>query len=213
MSTNNGLILFIKFLPGLIRKKNALFTIIASLAFAMIVFPATVFADASADAPCEPLETKPVKIEGWISKKFKKDMASISKEFAALGNTRVDLRPFPMGDAAGVTAIGRCVPAPIARLALENAIKYTGGVSALINQSFVSPNWIGVGATIFDEPSQQKVTEEQVKQLLDSKLTTDEFQDLYRKLSKQDEYSERWGRTVPNIKRPDRIYDNNSNSK
>ncbi|OGW16340.1 MAG: hypothetical protein A3K09_00895 [Nitrospinae bacterium RIFCSPLOWO2_12_FULL_47_7] len=181
-------------------KMMALFTFTV-----LISLPGVVFADT--DAPCEPVETKPVKIEGWISKKFKKDLSSISKEFAAMGNTNVDLRAFPMGDAAAVTAIGRCVPAHIARHALENALKYTGGVSALINDSFVAPHWIGIGATIFDEPSQQKVTEDQVKQLLNSALTTEEFHALYHKFSKQDDSSMRWGQTVPNIKRPDRIYD------
>lgn len=184
---------------------SPLITTMASMAFAVLMLcPPVALAE---DAPCEPVETKPVKIEGWISKKFKKDLSVISKEFASMGNTNVDLRAFPMGDAASVTAIGRCVPAHIARHALENALKYTGGVSALINENFVAPHWVGIGATIFDEPSQQKVTEDQVKQLLNSALTTEEFHALYREFSRQNENSERWGRPVPNIKRPDRIHD------
>ncbi len=179
----------------------------------LISAPGVVFSGTEAEAPCEAVETKSVKIEGWISKKFKKDMPAIVKEFGAMGNTQVDIKPFPMGDASGVIAIGRCIPAHIARHLLENTFKYTTGVNALVNQSFVSPHWFGIGTTIFDEPAQKKVTEEQAKQLLNSALTTEEFHVLYRKLAWQDDNSERWGRPVPNIKRPDRIYDTNEKEK
>ena len=125
----------------------------------LISVPATVFSGTAAEEPCEPVETKNVKIEGWISRKFKKDMPVILKEFGAMGNTLVDVKPFPMGEASGVIAIGRCIPAHIARHLLENTFKYTVGVTALVNQSFVSPHWFGIGTTIFDEPAQKKVTE------------------------------------------------------
>lgn len=166
-----------------------------------------VSAGAEAGKSCEPLETQPIKVEGWISKKFKKDQNAIAREFASLGNTRTDLRVFPMGDTAQVVAIGRCVPAPIARHVLASALKYTGGVSYVINQDFVAPHWIGIGTTIFDEPSQQAVTEDQVKQLLNNDLSTEEFQALYKKFSVQNENSARWGQAVPNIKRPDKIHE------
>ncbi len=187
------------------RARAIVFAFIALL----ISAPGVVFSGTEPETACEPVETKSVKIEGWISKKFKKDMTTIVKEFGSMGHTQVDIKPFPMGEASGVIAIGRCIPAHIARHLLENTFKYTVGVTALVNQSFVSPHWFGIGTTIFDEPSQKKVTEEQAKQLLNSALTTEEFHALYRKLSLQDDNSERWGRPVPNIKRPDRIHDSN----
>ena len=84
-----------------------------------------------------------------------------------MGHTRVALRPFPMGDkTAKVVAIGRCVPAYIARHVLQMTLKYTSGVESLVTQAFISGHWFGVGVTMFDEPSQQKVSPEQVQQLL-----------------------------------------------
>lgn len=168
------------------------------LSFLILCFTATgVFAESE----CEPVEKKPVKVEGYISKQFKKQGKAISKEFAEMGHTRVVLRPFPMGETAKVVAIGRCVPAYIAQHALKLALQYTGGVEQIVNQTFVHAHWVGIGTTMFDEPSQQNVSSEQVQKLLQPGLTTDEFQALYRKLSIQDATVPYFGLTPPNAKK------------
>ena len=154
-----------------------------------------------ADEECVPVEKKRVKVEGYISKKFKKQKKSIFKEFAEMGHTRVALRPFPMGDTAKVVAIGRCVPAYIARHVLEKTLKYTNGVDQVVNQAFISSHWFGVGVTMFDEPSQQRVTSEQVQQLMDPALSTEEFQSLYRKFSIQDDTVPYFGSRPKNVKK------------
>lgn len=164
------------------------------LTFLFIVSPAWAADD------CVPVDKKPVKVEGWISKKFKKDRKQIFKEFGALGNTKVRLRVFPMGDTAKVVAIGRCVPAYIARHILKLALDYTAGIESLVNQAFVSGHWTGIGTTMFDEPSQQKVDEAQVKALLNPDLSTEEFHALYQKFSIQDETVPFFGLDRPNAK-------------
>ena len=150
---------------------------------------------------CVSVEKKRVKVEGYISKKFKKNRKTIYKEFAEMGHTRIALRPFPMGDTAKVVAIGRCVPAYIARHVLQMTLKYTSGVESLVTQAFISGHWFGVGVTMFDEPSQQKVSPEQVQQLLDPSLSTDEFQALYRKFSIQDDTVPYFGLRTKNVKK------------
>ena len=156
---------------------------------------------ANANEECTPVEKKGVKVEGYISKKFKKDRKAIYKEFAEMGHTRVALRPFPMGKTAKVIAIGRCVPAYIARHILQKTLKYTSGVESLVTQAFISGHWFGVGVTMFDEPSQQKVTPEQVQQLLDPSLSTEAFQALYRKFSIQDDTVPFFGLRSNNVKK------------
>lgn len=171
----------------------------AILAISLVTLPAGA---AASDFKCQPVEKKKVKVEGFISKKFKKDRKRIFKEFAEMGHTRTMLRVFPMGDTSDVVAIGRCVPAYIARHVLAKAIEYTGGVGQLVFQDFLHGHWIGIGTTMFDEPSQRKVTEEQVKQLLNPDLSDQEFHALYRKFSVQDELVPYFGLDVPNIKIP-----------
>ncbi len=149
---------------------------------------------------CQPLEKQKVKVEGFISKKFKKERKRIFKEFAEIGYVRTALRVFPMGRTSKTVAIGRCVPAYIARHVLEKTLLYTRGVGYLVHQAFYAPHWIGVGVTMFDEPSQQKVNEEQVKQLMDPSLSDQEFHALYRKFSIQDKTVIYFGRERPNVK-------------
>ena len=54
---------------------------------------------------------------------------------------------------------------------------------------------------MFDEPSQQLVNEDQVKQLLNPELSTDEFHALYQKFSIQDETVPYFGLRPDNVKR------------
>ncbi len=156
---------------------------------------------AEAPKPCERVETKGVKVEGYISKKFKKQKRAIIKEFKEIGYTRTAIRPFPMGKTSKVIAIGRCVPAYIARHVMALVLKYTSGIESLVNQAFLHTHWIGIGTTTFDEASQQLVTEEQVKQLMNPALGDEEFHALYRKFSVQDDTVPYFGLTPKNAKK------------
>jgi hypothetical protein len=55
---------------------------------------------------------------------------------------------------------------------------------------------------MFDEPSQRKVTDEQVSQLLNPSLDDKNFHVLYRKFSKQNKLVPFFGLKVPNAKIP-----------
>ena len=173
---------------------------------ALIIFCVFIFyfqtSVVAAKVECKSVEEKKVKVEGFISKKFKKARKKIAKEFSEMGNTRTALRVFPMGDTSDVVAVGRCVPAYIAQHVLTTAIKYTSGVGSLVVQDFLHGHWIGVGTTMFDEPSQKKVTAEQVRQLLEPELGDKKFHLLYREFSKQNELVPYFGLEVPNAKIP-----------
>jgi hypothetical protein len=176
---------------------NVLFyMVLGTLSFALEPMPT------EAETECPSLEKKKIKVEGYISKKFKKERKKIAKEFIKMGDTRTALRVFPMGKTSDVVAVGRCVPAYIARHVLVTAIKYTGGIGSLVVQDFVHGHWIGIGTTMFDEPSQRKVSTEQVSQLLKPDLDDKNFHLLYRKFSKQNELVPFFGLKVPNAKIP-----------
>jgi hypothetical protein len=55
---------------------------------------------------------------------------------------------------------------------------------------------------MFDEPSQRKVTDEQVSQLLNPSLDDKNFHVLYQKFSKQNKLVPFFGLDVPNVKIP-----------
>jgi len=149
---------------------------------------------------CAPEGSKKIKIEGYFSKKFRKSKRKIKAEYLQIGNVRSAVRAYPLGDTSKNFAIGRCVPAYIARHVLLVSQKYTSGIESLVVQEFVPDHWIGVAATMFDEPSQQKVTPEQVKELMNPDLSNDEFHALYKQLTIQDEKVPFFGLKVPNVK-------------
>ncbi len=173
--------------------------VVLALLVTLIGSPDMVFAEPATE--CEPVEKKKIKIEGYISKKFRKQRKEIKKEFAEMGYTRVVLKVYPMGETSKVLAIGRCVPSYIAQHIIQKSRKYSTGVQYLVQQQFLPTHWFGVGATIFDEPSQGEVTNEQVDALLNPELSNEQFHQMYRELSKPDDLVPFFGLKVPNVKK------------
>ena len=186
----------IKVSEKLIRNKYLARCMVAVLAISFMLLSGA----ALAKEKCQPLEKKRIKIEGYISKKFRKQRKAVFKEFTELGNSRAALRVYPMGETSKVIAIGKCVPVHIAQHVIKKAMEYSTGVESLVQQQFVHGHWIGVGVTIFDEPSQQLVSSEQVQQLLNPDLSTEEFHKLYLQLAVPNELTPFFGLQVPNIK-------------
>ena len=153
-----------------------------------------------AEEKCEPVDKKRIKIEGFISKSYRKQRKQVFKEFGEIGSTRVALRVYPMGETSKVIAVGRCVPAYIAQHIIKKSMQYSTGVESLVQQQFIHTHWMGVGVTMFDEPSQQIVSAEQVQQLLQQNLSNEEFHKLYRKMSIPNELTPYFGLQVPNVK-------------
>lgn len=172
-------------------------SILLFLAVFLLTF-APMAAAAPAGAKCPSLEEQPIKIDAWVSRKFKKQKKAIKKEMGSMEHVKVRLRVFSMTFPAKVMAIGRCVPVKIGQHALRQALKYTGGIKELVNQQFLAPYWIGIGTMNFDEYSQRPVNADQVNALLDDSLTTEQFQDLYQKLSRQKKRVKGFGAQVPN---------------
>ncbi|GJL78522.1 MAG: hypothetical protein NPINA01_15110 [Nitrospinaceae bacterium] len=156
--------------------------------------------EAQAQENCEPVQLKPVKIEAWMSKRQEPVFKLIRREFAEMGHTRVTLWRYPAQNPSKVAAIGRCVPAYIAQHALRKALEFSGGVNGLVHQGFFSSHWIGIGTSLFAESSYNKISSEQLDQLLDASLDTYEFQSLYRSFTLQETQVEAFGLTLPNPK-------------
>ena len=153
-----------------------------------------------AEEKCESVDKKSIKIEGFISKSYRKQRKQVFQEFGEIGSTRVALRVYPMGETSKVIAVGRCVPVYIAQHIIKKSMQYSTGVESLVQQQFIHSHWVGVGVTMFDEPSQQIVSAEQVQQLLQQDLSDEEFHKLYRKMSIPNELTPYFGLQVPNVK-------------
>jgi hypothetical protein len=99
-----------------------------------------------------------------------------------------------------VVAVGRCVPAYIARHILAKARKYSLGTTHLVHQGFISSHWTGIGTSLFSENSMNAITPEQLARLMDESLDTDSFQEMYRELTRQSKKVSAFGLLLDNPK-------------
>ncbi len=79
-------------------------------------------------------------------------------------------------------------------------MEYSGGVNSLVNQGFISSNWIGIGTSLFTESSFRKITQDQLSMLMDTSLDTQHFQSIYQQLTMQQKKVKAFGLMLKNPK-------------
>ena len=132
----------------------------------------------------DPNRDKPVTIEMTLSKKLKDQSKEITRTLeAGPSPIRSRLKFFPFLDPPMNLGIGKCVSAEAARFAIREAVAYNRGIDRLIMQEVMPHHWVKVGATDLSELSWIPVTREELDRLADPGLSTEAFQQMYRKLA------------------------------
>jgi hypothetical protein len=129
---------------------------------------------------------KKILVEIFLSPDQKKNLEMIKNELRAVSITRTTVQFFRLGHPPQNIAIGRNIPADVARLAIQLATTYNGGVKYLLPEYRLSPDYIAIGTSAFDESSQIPILPEDLERLTDPKLSTAEFHALYRSLTGED---------------------------
>lgn len=122
-------------------------------------------------------------VEIFLSPDHKADADAIKRKFAAVGITKVRHKVFQLGNPPTNIAIGRNVSAEIARLAIRLAKTYNGGITKLLPEERLAPDYVAIGTSIFDELFQYPVSQADVERLESPDLTTEQFHELYRSLA------------------------------
>lgn len=125
-------------------------------------------------------------VELFLSPEHKGDIDKIKKELEAVSITRLRAQVFRLGNPPENIAIGRNVPADVARLAIRLAITHNRGVKYLLPEYRYFPDHIAIGTSAFDEASQIPIRQEDLERLSDPALTTEQFHELYRHLTGED---------------------------
>jgi hypothetical protein len=125
-------------------------------------------------------------VELFLAKERKGDLDAIKKEFEAVGITRIRPQFFRLGNPPENIAIGKDIPADVARLAIRLAITYNRDIKYLLPEYRFFPDQIVIGSSAFDEKSQIPIGPEDLKKLSDPALTTNQFHELYRHLTGED---------------------------
>jgi hypothetical protein len=122
-------------------------------------------------------------VELFLAPDRRNDLVAITKALDAVSITRVRTQFFRLGHPPENIAIGRDVPAPVARLALHLAVTYNSDVKFLLPEFRFFPDHIVIGSSAYDEKSEIPITPENLARLSDPTLTTTQFHDLYRQLT------------------------------
>lgn len=80
-------------------------------------------------------------------------------------------------------AIGSGISAEDARFVIEMALEFNDKVESLVIQSLNPPHYVAVATSAWDEKSQIPITGEDLARLRDPSLTTEQFHQLYLKLT------------------------------
>ena len=140
--------------------------------------------------PCDTSITSICTIEIWLAHKQKKKDKEIrqflkDKSIKVLRRTIQYWRP-KGGHPPANLAIGSAVSAEDARMIIDLALQYNDRVELLILRPLNPPNYAAIATSAWDELSQIPITPENLEALRDPSLTTEQFQALYAKLTKED---------------------------
>lgn len=172
----------IRMIPIGCRKiKKTAATFITTLLWAVLLWGA-VFIGADT-AWAETPGTANRKIEIWLAADRRPDEPEIRKRLTAVGFDRISIAYFRAGKPPKNFALGRDIPVEAAHLIIQLAEEYNGGIEFLISGGRFFPWYATIGSSAFDEIVQVPVTQADVDRLKDSTLTSEAFQDLYRKLT------------------------------
>ncbi len=138
---------------------------------------------------CKIEKTTICTIEIWLERKHKKNNRDIRKmlkgeSIKVLGHT-IQYWPPKGGHPPTNIAIGRSLTAEDARWVISLALDLNDNINGLIFQRLNPPHYVAIGTSAWDDNSETPITPEQLEQLRDPKLTTEEFHALYVKLTNE----------------------------
>jgi hypothetical protein len=134
----------------------------------------------------DPAANSKILVEIFLAPDRRGDLDVIEKALEAVSITRIRTQFFRLGHPPENIAIGKNVPAPVARLAIRLAVTHNGGVKYLLPQFRFFPEHIAIGTSAFDEASQISIRPEDLDRLSDPALTTSQFHALYQHLTGED---------------------------
>jgi hypothetical protein len=180
-------------------KKIVYLTVLSLLSFSTMLLPT--YSESETYKPsCDTSKTTVCTIEMWLAHKHKKNNREIrkilkSKQLKVLRHTIQYWKP-KGGHPPTNIAIGSMVSAEDARSMIGLAIKYNDKVDRLILRPLNPPNYVAIATSAWDEQSEVLITPEDLKKLMDPKLSTLQFQTLYAELTNE----------VENIKKSAKFY-------
>jgi hypothetical protein len=127
------------------------------------------------------------RVEVVMANEHRKDLEEIKKEFAKAGLTNFHVQFMKAGIPPTNIGLGPSVTAERARAAIRMAKKYNRDVTILLPESLFPDHYVAIASSSFDNTVEYPVSAEQLRELENPALTTEQFHALYRRLTPADQ--------------------------
>lgn len=126
------------------------------------------------------------RVEAVLANEHRKDLEAIKKEFAEAGLTNLHVQFMKVGKPPTNIGLGPSVTAERARAAIRMAKTYNRDVTILLPERLFPDHYVAIASSSFDDTVEYPVTAEQLNELENPSLTTEQFHSLYRRLTPAD---------------------------
>jgi hypothetical protein len=134
-------------------------------------------------------------VEAVLANEPRKGRKQIKKEFAEEGLTNLHVQFMKVDKQPTNIGLGPSVTAERARAAIRMAKKYNGNVTILLSERPFLDHYVAIASSSFDDTVEYPVSaEQQLRELENPALTTEQFHALYRRLTPADQPPVKKGR-------------------
>lgn len=134
------------------------------------------------------------RVEVVMANEHRKDLEEIKKEFAEAGLTNLHVQFMKVGKPPTNIGLGSSVTAERARAAIRMAKKYNRDVTILLPERLFPDHYVAIASSSFDDTVEYSLSAEQLRELENPALTTEQFHALYRRLTPADQSPMKKGR-------------------
>ena len=123
------------------------------------------------------------RVEIVLANEHRQHLDEIKKEFAETGLTNLHMQFMKVGKPPTNIGLGPSVTAERARAAIRMAKKYNRDVTILLPERLFPDHYVAIASSGFDDTVEYPVSAEQLTELENPALTTEQFHALYRRLT------------------------------
>lgn len=134
------------------------------------------------------------RVEAVLANEHRVHLNEIKQDFADAGLSNVHIQFMKAGRAPANIGLGPKVSVERAQAAMRLARKYNGGIAILLPERLFPDHYVAIASSSFDDTVEYPVSEESLKDLENPSLTTEQFHDLYRRLTPADQPPAKKGR-------------------
>ena len=126
------------------------------------------------------------RVEVVLANEHRPHLNEIKQDFAVAGLTNVHVQFMKAGKPPANIGLGPKVTVERAQAAIRMARKYNGGIAILLPERLFPDHYVTIASSSFDDTVDYPVNDEALKELESPALTTEQFHEVYRRLTPAD---------------------------